>query len=125
MAAGLAACRQLLTPNFYCNLDHKTSHFIKKLADHATQNNYNVTFPRVGSIFWIAFSTENIKKAEQIDPASMKFFKLLHAALLEKGVYMGPSGYEVGFVSSAHTTEALNEAAEIINWAMDSVFNNL
>jgi glutamate-1-semialdehyde 2,1-aminomutase len=55
----------------------------------------------------------------------MKFFKLLHAALLEKGVYMGPSGYEVGFVSSAHTTEALNEAAEIINWAMDSVFNDL
>jgi glutamate-1-semialdehyde 2,1-aminomutase len=55
----------------------------------------------------------------------MKFFKLLHAALLEKGVYMGPSGYEVGFVSSAHTTETLNEAAEIINWAMDSVFNDL
>jgi glutamate-1-semialdehyde 2,1-aminomutase len=125
MAAGLAACNQLLTPNFYCDLDHKTSHFIKKLADHATQNNYNVTFPRVGSIFWIAFSTENIKKAEQIDPASMKFFKLLHAAFLEKGVYMGPSGYEVGFVSSAHTTEVLNEAAEIINWAMDSIFNDL
>jgi glutamate-1-semialdehyde 2,1-aminomutase len=55
----------------------------------------------------------------------MKFFKLLHAALLEKGVYMGPSGYEVGFVSSAHTKEVLDEAAEIINWAMDQVFGEL
>ena len=55
----------------------------------------------------------------------MKFFKLLHAALLEKGVYMGPSGYEVGFVSSAHTMEVLDEAAEIINWAMDQVFSEL
>lgn len=125
MAAGLAACQQLLTPNFYCHLDHKTNHLIKKLTDHATQNNYSVTFPKVGSIFWIAFSTETIKKADQIDPASMKFFKLLHAALLEKGVYMGPSGYEVGFVSAAHTIEVLNEAAEIINWAMDSVFSDL
>ncbi|MEY4048437.1 MAG: hypothetical protein RL284_1988 [Bacteroidota bacterium] len=125
MAAGLAACQQLLMPNFYCDLDHKTNHLIKKLTDHAKKNKYSVTFPKVGSIFWIAFSTEIIKKADQIDPASMKFFKLLHAALLEKGVYMGPSGYEVGFVSSAHTIEVLDEAAEIINWAMDSVFSDL
>lgn len=125
MAAGLAACQQLLMPNFYCDLDHKTNHLIKKLTDHAKENKYSVTFPKVGSIFWIAFSTETIKKADQIDPASMKFFKLLHAALLEKGVYMGPSGYEVGFVSSAHSIEVLDEAAEIINWAMDSVFSDL
>lgn len=125
MAAGLAACQQLLMPNFYCDLDHKTNHLIKKLTDHAKENKYSVTFPKVGSIFWIAFSTEIIKKADQIDPASMKFFKLLHAALLEKGVYLGPSGYEVGFVSSAHTIEVLDEAAEIINWAMDSVFSDL
>ncbi len=125
MAAGLAACQQLLMPNFYCELDHKTNHLIKNLTDHATENKYSVTFPKVGSIFWIAFSTETIKKADQIDPASMKYFKLLHAALLEKGVYMGPSGYEVGFVSSAHTIEVLDEAAEIINWAMDKVFGDL
>jgi glutamate-1-semialdehyde 2,1-aminomutase len=125
MAAGLAACQQLLMPNFYCDLDHKTNHLIKKLTDHATEKKYKVTFPKVGSIFWIAFSTETIKKADQIDPESMKFFKLLHAALLEKGVYMGPSGYEVGFVSSAHTFEVLDEAAEIINWAMDKVFGDL
>jgi glutamate-1-semialdehyde 2,1-aminomutase len=125
MAAGLAACQQLLMPNFYCELDHKTNHLIKKLTNHATENKYSVTFPKVGSIFWIAFSTETIKKADQIDPASMKYFKLLHAALLEKGVYMGPSGYEVGFVSSAHTIEVLDEAAEIINWAMDKVFGDL
>jgi glutamate-1-semialdehyde 2,1-aminomutase len=123
MAAGLAACNQLLTPNFYCQLDHKTNHFIKKLTDHATQNNYNVTFPRIGSIFWIAFSKENIKRADQIDPESMKNFKLLHAVLLENGIYMGPSGYEVGFVSAAHTTEVLNEAADTICWALDKVFS--
>jgi glutamate-1-semialdehyde 2,1-aminomutase len=36
---------------------------------------------------------------------------------------MGPSGYEVGFVSAAHTTEVLNEAAEKICWALDKVFS--
>ena len=31
-------------------------------------------------------------------------------ALLERGIYLGPSGYEVGFISQAHTKEILTEA---------------
>lgn len=123
MAAGLAACNQLLSPNFYCQLDLKTSYFINKMDDYAKQNNYNVSFPRIGSIFWIAFSKDKIKRADHIDAESMKYFKHLHAILLENGVYMGPSGYEVGFVSAAHSTEVLDEAAQIICQALDIVFS--
>jgi glutamate-1-semialdehyde 2,1-aminomutase len=35
----------------------------------------------------------------------------LHAYLLENGIYLGPSGYEVGFVSNAHTYEQLDKTA--------------
>ena len=60
--------------------------------------------------------------ADQIDPASMEKFKVLHHELLQRGVYLGPSGYEVGFVSAAHGEEDLQEAATIICDAMDVVF---
>jgi len=123
MAAGLAACQQLLAPGFYQRLETLTATFTEKLAGHARQHGYAVTFPRIGSIFWIAFSQQTIRQAEQIDPASMRFFKALHAQLLENGVYFGPSGYEVGFVGAAHTPEVLEEAASIICWAMDSMFS--
>ena len=35
----------------------------------------------------------------------MDIFKEMYDVLLEKGVYIGPSGYEVGFISDAHTAE--------------------
>jgi glutamate-1-semialdehyde 2,1-aminomutase len=124
MAAGLAACHQLLVPDFYVHLEQKTNQFLKQLSDHALSKQYCIRFPSIGSIFWIAFSTERIRKADQIDPESMYWFKKMHAILLENGVYFGPSGYEVGFISAAHTPAALKEAAEIICHAMDKVFSS-
>ena len=54
--------------------------------------------------FWIAFTDrEIIRTAEEINPASMSFFRDMYHKLLEQGIYFGPSGYEVGFVSAAHS----------------------
>ena len=39
----------------------------------------------------------------------MHYFKTLYHALLENGVYLGPSGYEVGFVSQAHSYDDLDK----------------
>ena len=63
----------------------------------------------IGSIFWIAFTEqEKIQSAEEINPDSMKYFRDLYHPLLEKGIYLGPSGYEVGFMSEAHTEEDID-----------------
>ena len=52
----------------------------------------------------------------------MEKFKHLHHELLQKGIYLGPSGYEVGFVSAAHTTADLEEARYAICEGLDTVF---
>jgi glutamate-1-semialdehyde 2,1-aminomutase len=59
---------------------------------------------------------------DQISNDGMEHFKNLHRYLLDNGIYMGPSGYEVGFVSSAHTEEQLSHAAEIIIEGLDKIF---
>ena len=46
----------------------------------------------------------------------------MHAALLEQGVYLGPSGYEVGFVSAAHSMEDLAKTIEAFKSALQTVF---
>lgn len=124
MAAGFAAASQLLADRFYCNLRNKTLKFVNKIESYCNSKGYEVSFPSIGSIFWIAFTKDSIQAAEQIDPASMNKFKVLHAALLEKNVYLGPSGYEVGFISAAHTEEILEESADKICSAMDLVFQS-
>lgn len=71
---------------------------------------YAVKLFSIGSIFWFAFTEkEKISTAEDIDPQSMNTFRKFFHSLLEKGIYIGPSGYEVGFVSSAHTNEDIEK----------------
>ena len=67
----------------------------------------------VGSIFYIAFTDKEVlRSAEEIDADSMKYFRILHKELLERGIYLGPSGYEVGFVCEAHTEDDLIKTAK-------------
>jgi glutamate-1-semialdehyde 2,1-aminomutase len=123
MSAGFATATQLLKQGFYEEMAAKTQRFVKIMDDYCQLKGYEVSFPTIGSIFWIAFSKETIRAAEQIDPQSMGKFKVLHAELLEKNIYLGPSGYEVGFVSAAHSDELLEASASKICAAMDVVFN--
>ncbi len=122
MAAGKAAVIELLKEGFYEKLAAKTEAFLSKITSYCTVKGYEVTFPSAGSIFWIAFSKNTIRTAEGIDAGSMSHFKVLHRELLKRGVYLGPSGYEVGFVSAAHSEEDLDLAAAMMCEAMDVVF---
>jgi glutamate-1-semialdehyde 2,1-aminomutase len=107
MSAGIAQLTECLKPNFYSDLESKTQVLVKGLAKN-TKHHFKIF--TVGSIFWLAFTEKNqIKCAEDIDAESMKHFKILYHALLENGVYSGPSGYEVGFVSEAHSLENIEK----------------
>ena len=122
MAAGRAALEQLLETGFYEKLEARTQKFVKVIQDYCDQKQYEVSIPQLGSIFWIAFSRERIIRADQIDAGSMEKFKRFHLECLQRGIYFGPSGYEVGFVSAAHSERDLADAADRICDALDVVF---
>lgn len=122
MAAGKAALTELLKEGFYQDQELRTRRFAGIIEAHCIKKGYELTVPTIGSIFWLAFSKEAIRAAADIDAGKMDYFKKLHAALLDRGVYLGPSGYEVGFVSSAHATGDLDFAASRICEALDLVF---
>ncbi len=122
MAAGIAQLSRCLQPGFYEALQRKTEYLTGRMRDAA--KGYPCRIFSIGSIFWIAFSeADKIQSAEAIDPGSMRHFKVLHAALLERGIYFGPSGYEVGFVGEAHSTEDLDRTAEAFAAALPVVFS--
>jgi len=123
MAAGYAALQQLLEPGFYESMEQKTRTFVQQIQDYCDTKAYAVHIQQIGSIFWIAFAKNRIMTADQIEAKSMEKFKVLHHELLQNGIYLGPSGYEVGFVSAAHTEADLQAAAQTICQAMDVVFH--
>jgi glutamate-1-semialdehyde 2,1-aminomutase len=123
MAAGIAQLTELSKAGFYEDQERRTLLFTDKINAHAKTKGYHFELVVIGSIYWISFdNSKHIRQSEEINP-DMTGFKQLHRALLERGVYLGPSGYEVGFISAAHTDEILEEAATRFIAALDAIMN--
>jgi glutamate-1-semialdehyde 2,1-aminomutase len=123
MAAGIAQLTQLLKSNFYRDLNNKATEFAESIQRFATARNYKFKVFSVGSIFWFAFTEkEKMQTADDIDPSSMEKFKIVHRELLNRGIYLGPSGYEVGFISAAHSKVDLERAKRAIFESLDVAF---
>lgn len=122
MAAGFATLTALLKPGVYSSLEAKTQNFISRLQEHCDQRGYEATFSNLGSIFWLAFSRKTIRRSDEIDGEAMLLFRRFHLECLMRGIYFGPSGYEVGFISTAHTDEILDLAVTKITEVLDIVF---
>ena len=119
MAAGIAQLTECLKPGFYEELERKTKVLIEGLSKNTK---HNFTIFSIGSVFWLAFTDKKaIRCAEDIDADSMKHFKILYHALLDNNVYSGPSGYEVGFMSEAHTQEDIEKTIKAFELAFEKL----
>lgn len=119
MTAGIAQLTECLKPGFYKDLEDKTQTLIAGLKKNTK---HNFTIFSIGSIFWLAFTDKkDIRCAEDIDADSMKHFKILYHSLLDNNIYSGPSGYEVGFMSEAHTQEDIDKTIKAFELAFEKL----
>jgi len=112
MTAGLTTLEKLADGKIYADLEEKNRLFVSKLNEKL--DGWAVNLSGIASIFWIVFQKELPRAADKIDPDGIAHFNRMHKAVLDDGIYLPPSGYEVCFISSAHTEEMLDDAAEIL-----------
>lgn len=116
MAAGLKTLEIISRPGFFDKLTLKTCDFVNKLAEKARLNGIPLAVNQVGGMFGVFFSdTPKIEKFSQVTQCDIERFKHFFHLMLDSGIYMAPSAYEAGFVSSAHSEadiEMTLEAAE-------------
>ncbi|HXB39550.1 MAG TPA: glutamate-1-semialdehyde 2,1-aminomutase [Bacteroidia bacterium] len=106
MAAGIAQLGECLKPNFYLQLEEKTKKLCEGISNVFKNKNWDFRIFQIGSIFWMSFSKqEYVRNADEISTGGIKRFNELYHKLHAQGIYFGPSGYEVGFVSSALSNE--------------------
>ena len=127
MSAGRAALNILSKPGFYKDQEERTQVFTKKIKSHISEKGYKIYISSVGSIFWMVYGNReiSIQSPDQIHKDAEKYFKVIFRKLLNRGIYLGPSGYEVGFISSTHSSKILNKAANKIITALDEVHNEI
>lgn len=123
MSAGIAQISACLEPGFYNDQEKRTQFFVDRINTYANEKGYAFEMVTIGSIFWLTFGNHAaIRKADEIKSESMVDFKKMYSALLDNGIYIGPSGYEVGFISKAHTYPVLEKAIEAFCKVLDDTF---
>ncbi len=108
MAAGLATLEKTAQPGFYEELERKGARLQAGLEKAAQDAGVEATVVRQGSLFWNVFQPEAPRAVENVDGGKMDIYGRLHRDLIDRGVYLAPSGWEVGFVSAAHTDEDID-----------------
>jgi glutamate-1-semialdehyde 2,1-aminomutase len=119
MAAGLATLEVLEETGGWQLLEERGAAFAEAVAPALAGKGSLV---RLGSIFWFYLDPdEPPRRYDAIAPQAAQRYRAFHRALLERGVYLAPSAYEVGFLSTAHSDQELERAAAAIAAALEEV----
>ncbi len=103
LSAGLATLERAATPAVQEQLDGITSRLTEGLRERAAAAGIDFTTNRVGSMFGMFFTgTDPVRGYADVCACDQDRFRRFFHAMLAEGVYLAPSAFEAGFVSTAH-----------------------
>jgi len=105
VAAGLETLRLIQKENFYEDLAKMTHALVKGLEDASKAFNHAFSARNVGGMFGLYFSEKAPDSFDEVMASDREKFKQFFHHMLDAGIYFGPSAFEAGFVSAAHTQE--------------------
>ena len=112
LAAGIATLEMLSDEKVYEQLEALGQNLDAALKKSAADIPI-LTWRRLGSVFWFHLANGEVpRSADRIRPASAERYNRIHPRLLDRGIYLAPSAYEVAFLSAAHTQKDVETLAK-------------
>lgn len=103
MAAGLATLELICVPDFHTKLSAQTEKLMKGLVSRATAAGVPLHTVAVGGMFGLFFTNaKQITSENEAKQCDIAYFKRFFHGMLDEGIYLAPSAFEAGFLSSAH-----------------------
>ena len=109
MAAGLATLTLCRAEGFYDTLQHASLRLSEGLAAAAADAGISVHTGATGGMLGMAFSDRPVRDFSDAQSCDHARFTRFFWAMLERGVWLPPSGYEAMFVSSAHDAHIIDQ----------------
>ena len=103
MAAGIASLELLLENDCYTRLEQLGQQLESGMQDAAKSAGIPVRFNRVGAMFCAYFSDQPVHNLADAMKSDRERFAKYFRGMLEEGVFLAPSQFEAGFLSTAHT----------------------
>lgn len=109
MVAGLENVKQL-TPDVYSDIENFSTSIVQMFEKWFKESGFeDYEMISYKSLFWVVPGHSKIQRPDQIPVNIDSRFKSLFEVLLNKGIYLSPNAYEVGFVSHAHNEKLIEE----------------
>lgn len=122
MTAGSVMLDIISQEGFYADLDHKASLLVNGLSEIAKNNNIPFHTVHIGGMFGVFFTEANqINNFDDLSACNEQHFKQFFHNMLDQGVYLAPSAYEAGFISSTHDEITLNKTLKAATLALSQL----
>jgi len=113
MAAGLATLDTLEREDGWARLEALGDRLESRLGAVLANEGYDLA--RLGSIFWMSLQKGPApRRADAIETAAAGRYTPLFHGLLDRGISLAPSAFEVGFLSLAHTPSDVDRLADAV-----------
>ncbi len=120
MAAGLATLRELEAGAKYEQLEQLGSSLEAEWRSCLAQSGTPGEVVRVGSVLWLSLQGGHAPRAsDRIDASAALRYGSIFESMLEQGVWMAPSAYEVAFLSTAHAQEDVDRAVLALKLSLE------
>jgi glutamate-1-semialdehyde 2,1-aminomutase len=112
ITAGLATLGAMGEPGFYERLEESGEHWRRGMSEAASAGDVPFTVNQVGSMVSLFFTEGPVTDFSLAARSDTEAFKDFFWHMLRRGIYLAPSQYEAGFISSAHKEEDLEKTFE-------------
>jgi glutamate-1-semialdehyde 2,1-aminomutase len=118
LSAGIASLRLLEQLNPYARLDALGRQLASAVSSACAAKGIAVQTPQCGSMFSFFFTDTPVRDYDTALKGDAQLFARVFRAALDGGVYLAPSAYEAGFLSTAHEGPAIDRACEVLTSAI-------
>ncbi len=118
MAAGLAQLRELETTRAWERLEALGARLEAGIRAALRTYKLPFVFKRSGSMFCLHFTAQDVVDLQTAQTADFSLFKHFFLSLLRQGVFIAPSPFETGFISTAHTEADIDATVHAIDRAL-------
>jgi glutamate-1-semialdehyde 2,1-aminomutase len=105
VTAGLETLKLIQAPEFHAKLTAKTKKLVDGLVAAAKEAGVVFSAQSVGGMFGLYFSEQCPTSFAEVMQTNKENFNQFFHSMLDAGIYLGPSAFEAGFVSAAHTDD--------------------
>ena len=109
MTAGLATLRCLRDEDPYPELEERGAQWVAGMREAAAAAGVEAVVDHCGSMVGLFFSAGPVANYADVQRADTGLFQRYFRGMLEEGIYIAPSAFEVGFISTTHTSDLVDE----------------